>query len=130
MEIKLQLNGKIDDSGVDFDNLDYTNADDIANGSKGIFRLYIYNKTTKKWRYEYYLCKVIENTYLGKLCNHNFKLEIVQVLNGNKKVVGDIISRNGKQLYKNYYEIRKANKYCRFYKHKQKYNYSVMIGVI
>ena len=40
MEIKLELNGKIDDSGVDFDNLDYTNADDIANGSKGIFRLY------------------------------------------------------------------------------------------
>ena len=48
MEIKLELNGKIDDSGVDFDNLDYTNADDIANGSKGIFSLYIYNKTTKK----------------------------------------------------------------------------------
>lgn len=59
MEIKLQLNGKIDNSGVDFDNLDYTNADDIANGSKGIFRLYIYNKTTKKWRYEYYLCKYL-----------------------------------------------------------------------
>ena len=48
MGVKLQLNGKIDNSGVDFDNLDYTNADDIANGSKGIFRLYIYNKTTKK----------------------------------------------------------------------------------
>lgn len=129
MEIKLQLNGKIDDT-IDFEKLSYNNADDIANGSKGIFRLYVYNKTTKKYRYEYYLCKIVANRYLGKLCNHNFKLEVVQVLNGTNKFVGDIISRNGKQLYTNYYEIRKANSYCRYYKHKQKYNYSVMIGVI
>lgn len=107
------------------EDLDFHNADDIANGSKGIYRLYI----TKQHKYEYYLCEVIKNNYIGK-CNHNFKLKVMEILNGNRKNVGDIISKNGKQLYRNYHELRKANKFCRYSKHKQKYCYCMMIGVI
>ena len=98
------------------ENLDFSNAYDIANGSKGIIRLYVSNLHT----YEYYECKVIKNYYMGEHFIHNFKLKVINVLKGNNKNVGDIISRNGKQLYNNYHETKKANWFCRDTKHKQK----------
>lgn len=114
------------DSGLlneNFDDLNFENADDIANNSKGILRLYVYNITEKSYRYEYYFIKVVKNSYFGNKCNHTFKMEVLQVLKGNHRKVGDIITKNGRILYHNYFEIRKASKYNRFSKHNQKYNF-------
>lgn len=114
---------RIVNKNIDFEKLDFTMASDIANGSIGILKMMIYNKTEKKYRYEYYLCKIIKNFYTrrnGKYNNHFFKLEIMQRLNGTNKNVGDIVSRSGKDLYKNYYETKKANSYCRYAKHRNR----------
>ena len=106
--------------------LNYNNAVDIANGSIGILRYMIYNKEQKKYRYEYYKVKVVGNKYFGTLLNHTFRVEVLEVLNGTKRFVGDIITRNGKQLYKNYHETRQASYYCRNEKHRQKQKLGVV----
>ena len=125
MESKWKVNsrGLLDTALMEsnFDELDYNNSNDIANNSKGILRLYVYNTTEKSYRYEYYFIKVIKNKYFGNLCNHTFKMEVLQVLKGNYRQVGDIINKNGKMLYKNYFEIRKANTFYRNIKHSKKY---------
>lgn len=113
-------------NGVDLKELNYRNADDIANGSKGIYRLYVYNHTKREYRYEYYLCRVVQNKYLGY---HQFSLKVEKVLNGTKKVVGNIINTNGRQLYRNYYEMEKAKEYCRYCKHIEKMK-MLELGVI
>ena len=94
---------------------------DISNNSKGILRLYIYNESTKKYRYEYYFVKILKNRYFGTSHHHTFKMEVLQVLKGNYRQVGDIINKNGKMLYKNYFEIKKANAYYRYIKHTKKF---------
>lgn len=125
MEKKWKVNkcGLLDSgllNGTDYEKLDFENADDLANGSKGIMRLYVYNMEKKEYRYEYYFVKIVKNGYYGKLCNHTFKMQILQVLNGKHRQVGDIITKNGKILYHNYFEIRKATTYNRSCKHRQK----------
>ena len=124
---KVNIHGVLDDELLteNFDELNYSNAKDIANNSKGILRLYVYNITTKSYRYEYYFVKVVKNGYFGEKHNHTFKLEVLQVLNGKHRNVGDIINKNGKVLYHNYFEIRRANVYNRNCKHKQKYQFLV-----
>ena len=133
MESKWKVNsrGLLDTALMEsnFDELDYNNSNDIANNSKGILRLYVYNTTEKSYRYEYYFIKVIKNKYFGNLCNHTFKMEVLQVLKGNHRQVGDIITKNGKILYHNYFEIRKANVFCRNCKHKQKYQKIMAMSV-
>lgn len=133
MESKWKVNsrGLLDTALMEsnFDELDYNNSNDIANNSKGILRLYVYNTTEKSYRYEYYFIKVIKNKYFGNLCNHTFKMEVLQVLKGNHRQVGDIITKNGKILYHNYFEIRKANTFCRNCKHKQKYQKIMAMSV-
>ena len=67
MESKWKVNsrGLLDTALMEsnFDELDYNNSNDIANNSKGILRLYVYNTTEKSYRYEYYFIKVIKNKY-------------------------------------------------------------------
>lgn len=125
MENKWKVNscGLLDDELMEsnFDELQFGNSSDISNNSIGILRLYIYNENTKKYRYEYYFVKVVANRYFGTSHHHTFRLEILQVLNGNFKKVGDIINKNGKLLYKNYFEIQKASYFYRNIKHKKKY---------
>lgn len=132
MESKWKVNkrGFLDDELLkeNFDDLNFENACDIANNSKGILRLYVYNITEKSYRYEYYFIKVVKNSYFGNKCNHTFKMQVLQVLKGNHRQVGDIITKNGRILYHNYFEIRKANKYCRYSKHKQKRNFLSICG--
>ena len=61
MENKWKVNsrGLLDTALMEsnFDELDYNNSNDIANNSKGILRLYVYNTTEKSYRYEYYYSK-------------------------------------------------------------------------
>ena len=115
MENKWKVNncGLLDTMESNFDDLDFSNATDISNNSKGILRLYIYNESTKKYRYEYYFVKILKNRYFGTSHHHTFKMEVLQV--------GDIINKNGKMLYKNYFEIKKANAYYRYIKHTKKF---------
>ena len=123
--IKLVCDRIINKQDINYEKIDFQNAEDIANGSLGVVRVCVYNTTIKKYRYEYYLCKVIKNNYIvkkGQYNHHFFRLEVVQVLNGKKKNVGDIFTRNGKQLYKNYHELRQAKYVCRNAKHKQKFD--------
>ena len=123
MENKWKVNncGLLDTMESNFDDLDFSNATDISNNSKGILRLYIYNESTKKYRYEYYFVKILKNRYFGTSHHHTFKMEVLQVLKGNYRQVGDIINKNGKMLYKNYFEIKKANAYYRYIKHTKKF---------
>ena len=73
MESKWKVNKRgFLDSGLlneNFDDLNFENATDLANGSKGILRLYVYNITEKSYRYEYYFIKVVKNSYFGNKCN-------------------------------------------------------------
>ena len=132
MESKWKVNSRgLLDLGTmesNFDELEFGNSNDISNNSKGILRLYIYNDNTKQYRYEYYFVKIIANRYFGVSHHHTFRLEILQVLNGNFKKVGDIINKNGKLLYKNYFEIKKASYFYRDIKHKKRYENLAISG--
>lgn len=133
MNIKILKNGKISKTSlknINFENLDFSNTNDIGRGSYGILRLCIFTgsfRNAKFSHYEYYLVKVINDTYkqTTDFCTylstkHRFTLEVVQVISGNEKKIGDKFVKRGKNLYGNYHELIKADIEELVYKHDRK----------
>lgn len=133
MNIKMLKNGKISKTSlknINFDKIDFYNTNDIGIGSVGVLRLCVFSGSFKKPKfshYEYYLVDVINENYKQKTdyCSyvstkHRFTLKVRQVLNGDEKRVNDTFTKRGKNLYGNYYEIKKASMESLIEKHQRK----------
>lgn len=133
MGIKILKNGTISKTSlkkVDFENLDFDNTNDIGMNSVGVLRLCIFNGSFRNARfshYEYYLVKVTNENYTKNTdfisytsIKHRFSLEVIQVISGTEKKVGDKFTKRGKNLYGNYHEIEHSSKEYLSLKHENR----------
>lgn len=133
MGIKILKNGTISKTSlkkVDFENLDFDNTNDIGMNSVGVLRLCIFNGSFRNARfshYEYYLVKVTNENYTKNTdfisytsIKHRFSLEVIQVISGTEKKVGDKFTKRGKNLYGNYHEIEHSSEEYLSLKHENR----------
>ena len=133
MDIKILKNGTISKTSlkkVNFENLDFDNTNDIGMNSVGVLRLCIFNgsfRNARFSRYEYYLVKVTNENYTKNTdfisytsIKHRFSLDVIQVISGTEKKVGDKFTKRGKNLYGNYHEIEHSSKEYLSLKHESR----------
>lgn len=103
----------------DYTKYNYGNSSDIAEGSEGILRVPIFSGSYLHAKYEgeeYYRVRIYSSGGYDERNHHTFRVEVLEVLEGNKKV-GSKFGKRGKNLYPNYYEIKKASEEARNSKH-------------
>lgn len=86
-----------------------SNTGNLAEGCTGILQLPIFTGSFKNAKFdhnEYYKINVIDSSYSENDNNkHWFKCEVVEVLEGDNKKVGDIFRKQGKNFYSNFMQL-------------------------
>lgn len=104
---------------MNYKELNYGNSSDIAEGSEGILKVPVFSGSWRNAKYEgdeYYRVRIYSSGRYDERNHHTFRVEVLEVLEGRKKV-GSKFSKRGKNLYPNYYELKEASEEARNSKH-------------